>query len=412
MKADRMKNLGTLYRFELGKIIRRKTTLVTVGVVLLLILLILGLDSVGGYYINGVKMDTNYHRNQIFKADQMALDGRPIDQELLEEMGSGYDRIPEEAIHGEIPYVATEEYETYARPYSAIFNFVKQVLQRNTSEVFAWEPDERYLYLTRQRMLEKEWEEVFLTETEKEFWRQKEKEIEMPLVFRFKEGYWHLHDSMYTVGLLVIFATAICLAGVFADERGRKMDQLILSSKYGRNPLYLAKVLSGISFTVLFVMLICGVSVSETYFLYGLEGVGAAFQLIMPSFSYPVTVGESVLTAFAMLGAAAAITGVFVMVLSEVSHNGLGTLALTVGIIILSMVLPSFAIPKRYRLISQLWSYLPSNFVAVWEIFSCRTVPVLGMVLVSWQAVPILYLVIGSGMAVVGRWKYINEQVG
>ena len=110
MKADRMKNLGTLYRFELGKIIRRKTTLVTVGVVLLLILLILGLDSVGGYYINGVKADTNYHRNQIFKADQMSLDGRPIDQELLEEMGSGYDRIPEEAIHGEIPYVATEEY--------------------------------------------------------------------------------------------------------------------------------------------------------------------------------------------------------------------------------------------------------------------------------------------------------------
>ena len=176
MKADRMKNLGMLYRFELGKIIRRKTTLVTVGVVLLLILLSLGLDSVGCYYINGVKMDTNYHRNQIFKADQLGLDGRPIDQELLEEMGSGYDRIPEEAIHGEIPYVATEEYETYARPYSAIFNFVKQVLRRNISEVFTWEPDEQDLYLTRQQMLEKEWEEVFLTEKEKEFWRQKEKE--------------------------------------------------------------------------------------------------------------------------------------------------------------------------------------------------------------------------------------------
>ena len=132
----------------------------------------------------------------------------------------------------------------------------------------------------------------------------------------------------------------------------------------------------------------------------------------MPSFSYPVTVGESVLIAFAMLGAAAVITGVFVMVLSEVLHNSLGTLALTAGIIILSMVFPSSAIPERYRLISQLWSYLPSNFVAAWEIFSCRTVPVLGMVLVSWQAVPILYLVIGCGMAVVGRWKYTNGQVG
>lgn len=406
-----MKNLGMLYRFELGKIIGRKTTQITVGVILLLTLLTLGLDSLGGYFINGVKVDTNFHMNRIFKADQLRLDGRPIDQELLEEMSNGYARIPEEAIHGEIPYVGTEEYQTYARPYSAIFNFVRSAAQMNTSEAFTWEPDEQELYRRRQQMMEKDWEETFLTEKEKEFWRQKEKELEMPVVFRFKEGYWHLLDGMYTVGLMVILATAICLAGMFADEHGRKTDQLILSSKYGRTPVYLAKVLAGISFAVLFVMLICGASLLETYFLYGLEGFDAAFQLIMPGFSYPITVGESILIAYGILGLAAALTGVFVMVLSELFHNSLGTLAVTVGIILLSMFFPSLAVLKQYRLISQLWSYLPSNFVAVWEIFTPRTVPVFGKVLVSWQAVPVLYAILGGGIAVIGRWKYVNGQV-
>lgn len=407
-----MKNFGVLYRFELGKIIKRKTTQITVSVILLLTILVLGLDSVGGYYVNGVKVDTNYHMNQIFKADQMRLDGRPIDQELLEEMGSEYDKIPVEAIHGEIPYVATEEYQTYARPYSAIFNFVRQAAQMDTSEAFEWEPDEGDLYQRRLQVMEEDWEAVCLTEKEKEFWRRKETELEMPLVFRFKEGYWHLLDGMYTIGLMVILTMAICLAGVFADEHSRKTDQLILSSKYGRNPLYLAKILAGVSFAVLFVLLICAASALEIYFLYGLEGFGAAFQLIMPSFSYPITAGESLLIVFGMLGFAAALTGMFAMVLSEVLHSSLGTLAITVGIIILSMFFPSFAIPERYRLVSQLWGYLPSNFIAVWEIFSCRTVPVLGKMLVSWQAVPILYVIAGSGIAAAGRWKYANGQVG
>lgn len=140
-----MKNLGMLYWFELGKIIGRKTTQITVGIILLLTLLTLGLESLGGYFINGVKVDTNFHMNRIFKEDQMRLDGRSIDQELLEEMSNGYARIPEEAIHGEIPYVGTEEYQTYARPYSAIFNFVRSAAQMNTSEAFAWEPDEQEL---------------------------------------------------------------------------------------------------------------------------------------------------------------------------------------------------------------------------------------------------------------------------
>lgn len=404
-----MKNLGTLYKFELGKLMKRKITWITVTVTLLLILCSLALDSLGNYYIDGVKMGTNFSMNQIYKADQQRLDGRPIDQELLEEMNTGYGKIPGEAINGGGHYTKTEEYRTYARPYFAIFNFVRSAGQMTTSEAMEWEADEQELYQRRKNAIEAEWESSFLTEKEKDFWREQEEKLTWPIVFRFKEGYWHLLDSVYTVGILILITVAICLAGVFSEEHSRKTDQLILSSKFGREPVYLAKLLAGISFAAVFCLIVFGLSVLEVSFLYGLEGFDAAFQLVMPAFSYPLTVGGGVLISFGMMTLAVILTGVFVMFLSEMFRSSLGTLALTVALIIFSMFVSSF--PENYRVLSQMWSYLPSNFTAVWNIFDFRTVPVFGKVLISWQAVPVLYLILGTGFAVLGKRRYVNCQV-
>lgn len=404
-----MKNLGILYKFELGKILRRKTSWITIIITLLLVLGTLGLDSLGGYFVNGVQVDTNFHMNQIFKADQMKLDGRVIDQALLEEMREGYGRIPKEAINGAVPYIGTREYQTYARPYSAIFNFVRSAGNMNTSEVMVWKADEQELYQRRQQAVEKDWEGYLLAEEEKEFWKEQEEKLKWPVTFRFKEGYWHLLDGTYTIGLLILIAVNICLAGVFADEQSRKMDQLILSSKYGKTPVYLAKILAGVSFAAGFSFLVLLLSLLEIRFLYGLEGFSADFRLIMPGYSYPLNVGESVIVTWGLVIVVAIFIGVFAMFLSELFHNSLGTLALTLGLIILCMFVST--VPEHYRVLSQIWSYLPVNAMAVWNIFDCRTVPILGKTLVYWQAAPILYLILGVVLAVIGKGRYDKCQV-
>lgn len=404
-----MKNLGILYKFELRKILRRKTSWITIIITLLLVLGTLGLDSLGGYFVNGVQVDTNFHMNQIFKADQMKLDGRVIDQALLEEMREGYGRIPKEAINGAVPYIGTREYQTYARPYSAIFNFVRSAGNMNTSEVMVWKADEQELYQRRQQAVEKDWEGYLLAEEEKEFWKEQEEKLKWPVTFRFKEGYWHLLDGTYTIGLLILIAVNICLAGVFADEQSRKMDQLILSSKYGKTPVYLAKILAGVSFAAGFSFLVLLLSLLEISFLYGLEGFSADFRLIMPGYSYPLNVGESVIVTWGLVIVVAIFIGVFAMFLSELFHNSLGTLALTLGLIILCMFVST--VPEHYRVLSQIWSYLPVNAMAVWNIFDCRTVPILGKTLVYWQAAPILYLILGGVLAVIGKGRYDKCQV-
>lgn len=99
--------------------------------------------------------------------------------------------------------------------------------------------------------------------------------------------------------------------------------------------------------------------------------------------------------------------GVFVMMLSEVLHSSVGTLAIIIGIIFVPMF---FSIPQEYRLLAQLWSYLPGNFV-VGNIFSMRTVVVFGKVFLSWQAVWVLYTVLGSLFAFVAKRVFVKYQV-
>ncbi len=104
----------------------------------------------GNYYINGQLVDTNYNMYLVDKAYSSELSGREIDQALLEETISAYRKVPTNVE----PYSLTEEYQQYARPYSAIFNFIVQTTPMQVSDVrFTWQPGENDLYMQRQSFL-------------------------------------------------------------------------------------------------------------------------------------------------------------------------------------------------------------------------------------------------------------------
>ena len=342
-----MANLGTLYRVELKKILKRKIVWVSMILMLVIILITVSASLFGSYYVDGVQADTHYHMFQVDKGYQQSLDKRFIDQELLEEMEEGYGKIP----IGEERYSITEEYQTYARPYSAIFNFVRDATGMTVAEGMRWVADEQDLYVKRARMLEESWQNELLTQGEIDFWKNKEENLEWPIRFRYKEGYWQLIDSVYTIGLMTLLVIAVCLSGVFPEEHIRKTDQLILSCKYGRKTAYLAKLLAGISFSFTSAILFSIVSFATAFLLYGADGFSAAIQLINPKYSWSLSVGEATLIAYGVVVVAAVFMGIFVMMLSELTHSGIGTLSLVTGIIILPMFVN---IPDQYRVLGQL----------------------------------------------------------
>ena len=399
-----MNNFGTLYGYELRKIFRKKIVWITAILIALTLVFSVFSDIIGTYYVDGVAVETHYNRYQTDKAYRQALDGKIINQNLLEEMKAGYDKIPADVEK----YSISEEYNTYARPYSAIFNLVKNITGMYTAEAREWIANEADMYVRRQNYLEENWKENLLTEEEKDFWRRKESELKWPLTYTYCDGYDKLMSVHNTVGIVSLVAIAICLAGVFTEEYSRKTDQLILCSKYGKQTLYWAKLAAGVSFSVLLPLFYITVTFISTFALHGADGLTASFRILWAEYSYNLTVGEAIFIMYAIIVIACVVTGVFTMMLSEWTESNVGTLALVVGSIILTMFMD---MPSQYRYLAQLWSYLPSEMVAVWSIFCDQTVSVFGKILTAWQIVPILYAIVAAVFVWLGRIAYGRYQV-
>ena len=136
-----MNNLFTLYGYELKKLMQKKLLWISLLVCMAAIAFSILFPLLGTYSVNGVSISTNYEQHLIDQAYRKALSGKPIDQSLLEETLAAYKDLPIET-----DYVLTEEYQTYARPYSEIFDLIRAWTGMDKQTAAQWFPDEAALY--------------------------------------------------------------------------------------------------------------------------------------------------------------------------------------------------------------------------------------------------------------------------
>lgn len=401
-----MNNFEILYHYECKKLGSKKIVWVSFSLCIIMIVLSLFAPFLGDYYVDGKLIDTNYNMHQTDKHYAKALSGREIEQRLLEETIAAYRKIPETpGLH----YTSTEEYQQYARPYSEIFNFIRRTTNMQTSELMlSWQPSEADFYAKRQIFLTDLWENARLSKKEMGFWREREAQIKKPYVYQAHEGYGMMVSSYQTVGLFVLLLLAICLSRTFSDEHSRKTDQIILCSPLGKTKLYWAKLAAGLSFAAISTLLFFAFTFATAMCLYGAEGFHAAFQFICPSSSDPITCGQAVLIAYGNMVAAAMMVSVFVMVLSELLHSNIATLAASAALLIMAMLVD---VPEQHRVLAQIWDWLPWCFLAPWNVFGQYTISIFGYYLAPWQATPIIYFVASVMIAALGKPIYGRFQV-
>lgn len=400
-----MNNLGTLYRYELKKMSNRKLLWIALVLSILCITVtVLASQFLGTYYVDGKAVDTHYHMFLVDKEYRENLSGRAIDQELLQEMSEGYGQIP----FGVERYTLTEEYQTYARPYSDIFNIVRAWTGMDASSVMNWEPDEEALYAARRNRLEKHWQSQFLSDTEKEFWCEKEEQIEVPMTYYYHEGYSRALNTFLTVGVLMQLLVAICLASVFTEEHTRRTDQLMLSSVNGKSVVYWAKILAGITVSAACSTLMTGLTLCLSLIAFGSAGFNTAIQIAFASYSYPLTLGQACLIAYGILVITSILAGVFVMVLSELIRSNIAALAISTALILLGNFVN---IPEAYRILGQIWDYLPMAFLSTWNVYDTRLITIFEQCFVSWQIVPVMYILCSIVLAIGGKYVYQRYQV-
>lgn len=399
-----MNNLWTIYKYEIKKVVSRKSFWITSLICVICIVLTTCSGLIGTYYVDGKPIESNYEAVLKDQAYRRALSGRVIDNLLLQETVEAYSHVPTDVYR----YTLTEEYETYARAYSDIFNLIRAWTGMNLTDIKKWRVDENDLYEARMKQLESDWQSIPLMEIEKEYWRAKEKEINKPFVYYYHEGYEIILNSFLTIGIVMLLFVAICLSNLFADEHLRRTDQLVLSSIIGKKQAYWAKLLAGVTVSVVVAIIMSLLTMGLCLMIYGSEGFEMSLQSCISMYSYPISIGEACLIAYGILIIASILVAIFVMVMSEVFQSGVIALALSTCLIILGNVI---TIPTQYRIIAQIWDSLPMAYLATWNVFDPRTIVLFNKCFPSWQVIPLIYILLSVVLAILGNNFYKKYQV-
>ena len=244
-----MSGFWNLVGFEYRKIFRKKSTLIALTLALLASVLSCWGTLMGQYYVDGKPYESNYQAMLRDRANARALSGRVIDETLLLEAAAAYATLPEGAAN----YTATEEYQQNARPYSELYGIARRVYRASqdgfgAAEFAALTPQQaKEFYALRDQAVAQNVEQTQMSRRAKDAVLAMDAGVETPWIFSYSEGYTRFFSILYTTGVIAAFVMAVCVAPMFAGEYTSGADQLILSSKFGKNRAIGAKLLAGFS---------------------------------------------------------------------------------------------------------------------------------------------------------------------
>lgn len=327
-----------------------------------------------------------------------ALAGETVDQDMLDQFRPAYEKMVFAGDARELMGCID------------LYEFLGHVLDTAASaEILA--VDQQMLYDRLEDKLRTGAEKGSTTEQAASYWQSKvQQQLSQPLVYGgYHEGWSQMASLMKVMTFLEVLFLSVALSGMFPQEAQHRTDQLILSSRRGRTALYTGKLLAGLTVGVGFGLLLLATLLGVTGLVYGLEGFGvsALFTLLMP---LGASIGQVTLLLFGAFLAAAAVTSLAAMVLSQVTRNSVATMGILVGILLLTTLIT--AVPESPRLLSVLWYLLPSNFVSLQGAFRYDLLSVGGLSLTTWQVTPVVYLLLTALLALGGRRLYRRCQVG
>lgn len=377
-----MCNFGTLYFYELKKILQKKMVRITWGIIFGFVVFMAVADILFvSYEENGQKISA-YEKMIEERENARALSGRIIDDTLLDEM--------KEANRGK----------------NAIYDFVRHIVGNDKATMST---NEEELYRIRANDIAALWNDQKLTKEEIAYWKEKEAKLEIPFTYEYAVGCAYCLDFLYNMNFWLLMLSAVCLSGVFADEHFRKTDQVILGSRYGKRVLYFAKLMAGITFGIVSTSIFLITGIALILSIYGVDGFKGAIQLTIPLSSWQLNMGEMIFFCSVLLLLIAGLYSVITMVLSEGLRSSVAAMALVTGVFFILFFLN---IPYQHRVLSQLLGLTPAKVMRANGWADLRLVKIFGKYLMTYQFAPVLYLIAAVLLVLIGKRMYERFQVG
>ncbi len=410
-----MRNLGTLYSFELKKLCQRKMlwialAILTAASVFLPASQVMGKMVVSGDATGGEpQVWSHYDIVQRQRADPAALEGRPLDTDLLREAVEKLGVISRTttAVFGsdnaeasvtvrqadpDAPGWTLDGYVVQGQ-YGNIYDTIERVMGSVPADLTA---DDYYAAVEAAR--ERVYTRLGLTEDEIAWWAAQAEKIETPLtVTGYPDGGWtYLAEMAYVGDLFIFLFSIIALAGLFPMERQRRTDALLQCARNGGAPLWSAKLLAGLTVSFCGAAVILGAMAAGCLLLLGPEDAATAVQQLMdPTWGAPMTVRKLALAVCGIYLAASLVHAAFVMAVSLCTKGGTAAMAACFGALLLFIMVP--VLPLSHPRLNQVWSLLPA-VIGSTGFFSPRLVH-LGGYLTSMQAAPLFWLALTLALA-------------
>lgn len=346
-----MKHFGTLYGYELKKLLARKTSWAVV-LILAAVMASAALPNMnsGGSQASVTDRDGNTVSRYVSAVQQVVLaragdrriSGQVMDEPFFERVraasdGNGLYQIRDGDDLYSYFYLVDSSYQG---PYALIAIDAGLEPKEATAEGF---------YEARERQLALQWAD--LPEEDAAYWQAMEARVEKPFVYRAVNGLRALLRDVFGLSCILPLAAAVCVCGVFSAERRTRADALIFSSRHGRFPQYLAKVLAGTTVAAAASMLIIGAD-TALLLTYGADGFDAALQPEILSSSLPITMGQAVCILYGLLLLYGILTGGMTMLISVLTGNTAAAMVCPVLLMIVQAWL---------RLDAQAAEYLPNQ---------------------------------------------------
>lgn len=308
-----MRNLGTLYRFELKKLCQRR--MVWAALVLLTVAAVLPPVSTvtGKMYVSGGaagledQVYSHYEIVQRKRTDPAGLEGRTLDTELIQEAIAKTGIISRQTTASVIGSVNAEQSVTVRQAdpgapgwtldgyvtqgeYGDIWDAAASVVgQENMTEDLTGEDYYAALDAARANAY-RYWG---LSDGARAWWNAQAEKLERPLTLTgYPDGGWtSVTETAYVVNLFIFLFAIAALAGLFPMERQRRTEALIQCARYGKTPLYAAKLLAGLTVSFGGALVMLGTMAGACLILLGPEDAATAVQQLMnPIFSAGMTV--------------------------------------------------------------------------------------------------------------------------
>ena len=224
----------------------------------------------------------------------------------------------------------------------------------------------------------------------------------------YVDGWLSTSRNMVRVFVALALAVIIMLAPIFSGEY-EGVDNIILTSKYGKTKCATAKVIAGIITAILTTTLVAAINLLLAFVFYGTEGLDCSI-LFAPSdyveafIPFNITCGTllkyQILLAFTCTLSVTGIT----LFLSAISKNQIVALVAAMAIFLFPVLLPITEVNPLFRLVG----LLPIYHVLAISLLSVEQMSN-GMLYAIW-AIPAALLFLGVGAGISPR-EFAKHQV-